>query len=339
MLGPFLGDRFLSTWLFLTLLSLTSLLHGQTNSTKTVSSALPLPEAVTRSVRVSVSVNLVLVPVTVIDSLHRPVLGLGKQNFELIEGQQEQQIRYFSQEDEPISVALLLDISGSMANRIGVLREAVHQFFIHANPLDDYTVVTVSSRPEVLIRATRSIEDVRAILEIVKPAGWTALLDSIRLAAMTLKHARYERRVILIVSDGLDNVSRHRLSDVASFIEESNIDVYAIGVKDEASPLARLLEERIDKKLLMRITDVTGGNTVVVEHSEDLPQAAAKISRSMRNEYLLGYCPTDGGHTRMWRKIRVKVTAPGETDLRAYYRKQYFTPGDFDDRVDSADLQ
>lgn len=337
MLGASLTDRFRCTWLLIAFLGLISVGFAQTNSTKIVSSVRPVQDP--NALSLHVSVNLVLVPVSVTDSFHRPVLGLEKRNFELVEGQQEQQIRYFSQDDEPISVALVLDLSGSMANKIDVLRTAVHQFFINANPQDDYTVVTVSSRPEVLIRGTQSIEDIRSMLEIVKPTGWTALLDSIRLAAMTLKNARSNRRVILIVSDGLDNGSRHRLSDIASFIEESDLDVYAIGVKDEASPLIGLLEERIDEKLLMRITNITGGHTVVVERSAELPEVAARISRTMRNAYVLGYRPTDGGHNRMWRKIKVRVTAPGEIDLRAYYKKQYFTPGDSDDYVDLADRQ
>jgi len=276
-----------------------------------------------------VNVNLVLVPVSVTDSLHRPVLNLDKDDFELIEGQEEQEIRTFSQEDEPMSVALLLDVSGSMGKKIEILREAVREFFENANPRDDYTVVTVSDRPEVLIRGSQSIEDILATLATVKAAGSTALLDSVRVAALSLQHARYERRAILMVSDGLDNVSRHHLREVADFIEESNLDVYAIGIKDEGMPFfGNLLEERIDKKLLMRITDVTGGNTVVIQSVAELPEITAHISQAMRNEYLLGYRPGDGAHTRMWRKIKVKVSAPGESNLRAYYKKQYFTPGD-----------
>jgi len=308
------------------LLSLTSIAFSQTNSAHMVPSSMPIYDADPRSVQVNV--NLVLVPVSVTDSLHRPVMGLEQRNFELFEGEKAQQIRYFYQEDAPISVALVLDISGSMGKKMDLLREAVDQFFASANPLDDYTVVTVSDRPEMLVRASRSIEDVQRSLATVQPAGWTALLDSIRLAAMSLKTARYERRVILIVSDGMDNVSRHHLKEVAALVEESNLDAYAIGVMNDVLPFFGMFAERIDKKLLARITDVTGGRTVVVEHSSDIPDAAAKLSEEMRSTYVLGYRPTDGAHDSRWRKIQVKVKGPGDANLRAYYKKGYFTPGD-----------
>ena len=289
------------------------------------SKPLPMFDAHPRSMRVNV--NLVLVPVTVTDEMHRPVLDLKQSSFELFEGSDKQQIRYFYQEDSPISVALVLDVSGSMGKQMEVLREAVSQFFYNANPNDDYTVVTVSDRPEVLIRGSRSIEEVQATLATVIPAGWTALLDSVKLAAIALKNARYQRKAILIVSDGLDNSSRWNLKKTAALIEESDVDVYAIGVMDDALPFFSFLEERVNKKLLTKLSDSTGGRTVVVETASMLPDMAAKISEEMRSTYVLGYRPTDGAHDRRWRKIEVKITNPGES-LKAYYKKSYFTPGD-----------
>ena len=259
----------------------TSAAFCQTNSARVVPSAMPLYDAHPRSVQVNV--NLVLVPVSVTDDLHRPIMGLKQHNFELFEGQQAQQIRYFYQEDAPISVALVLDISGSMAKKMDLLRDAVNQFFANANSQDDYTVVTVSDRPEVLLRGSRSIDEVQTTLAGVKPAGWTALLDSVRLAAMSLKTARYPRRAILIVSDGMDNVSSHHWKEVAGLVEESDLDAYAIGVMNEALPFFGFFEERIDKKLLKRLTDVTGGRTLVVEHASEIPDAAAKLSQEMRS--------------------------------------------------------
>jgi len=325
MASPFLFTRYRSV-IAVAVLCFATAAYCQTNSASLVPKALPMYDAHPRSLRVNV--NLVLVPVNVIDALHHPVLDLEQHNFELFEGNDPQQIRYFYREDSPISVALVLDISGSMAKRMDVLREAVNQFFYNANPQDDYTVVTVSDRPEVLIRGSRSIDDIQATLATMKPAGWTALLDSVRLAAMALKTARYQRRAILIVSDGMDNVSRHNLKSVASFIEESDLDAYALGIMNDAPPLLGALMERMDKKLLQRITDVTGGHTLVVENPSKLPEMAATLSQEMRSEYVLGYRPTDGAHDRRWRKIQVKIKSPDDTPLRAYYKKSYFTPGD-----------
>jgi Ca-activated chloride channel homolog len=325
MASPFLFARSRCV-LVIVLLSLTAIACGQTQSAAIVPKAFPMYDAHPRSVRVNV--NLVLVPVNVIDSLHHPVIDLDQKDFELFEGNDPQQIRYFYREDAPISIALVLDTSGSMGKRMDLLRDAVDQFFANANPKDDYTVITVSDRPEVMVRGTRSIDEIQATLAIVKPAGWTALLDSVRLAAIALKNAKYPRRVILIVSDGMDNVSRHNLKSVASFIEESDLDAYAIGVMDDAPPLLGAIVERIDKKLLNKLTNVTGGRTVVIENAADLPDTAARLSQEMRSQYVLGYRPTDGGHDRRWRKIQVKLKTPSDIPLRAYYKKTYFTPGD-----------
>ncbi len=310
---------------FVCLLGAASTAVSQTNAANLVPRAMPMYDIHPRAL--SVNVNVVLVPVSVTDTLHHPVMGLTKQNFELFEGNDPQPIKYFYQQDEPISVALVLDLSGSMDKQMDQVREAVNQFFANANPLDDYTVITVSSRPEVLARGTRSLEEIQVALENAKGEGYTALLDSIHLAVTAMKTARWERRVLLIVSDGMDNVSRRRLKDVASVVEESDMDAYALGIRDEAPPIIGAFTERMDKKLLMKITDVTGGHTVVVEKMGQLPGFAAKLSQEMRSQYVLGYRPPDGARERKWRKIQVKVNAP-ETQVRTYYRKAYFTPGD-----------
>lgn len=316
--------RKLYLFVFSFLLSLAAA-SAQTNTAFVGPKPLPMLDAHPRNMRVNV--NLVLVPVKVTDSLHRPVLDLPQKTFEIYEGADKQQIRYFYQEDSPISVAIVLDMSGSMGKRIDVLRDAVKQFFFNANPKDDYTVITVSDRPEVLVRGSSSIDDIEATLATVKPAGWTALLDSVRLAAMSLQHAKYPRRVVLVVSDGLDNASRWNLKKTAAYIEEADVDLYAIGVMDEVMPFFGFLEEKINKKLLTKLSDVTGGRTVVAENTSALPDLAAQISQEMRSTYVLGYRPADGAHDKRWRKIEVRITSPGEP-LRAFYKKSYFTPGD-----------
>jgi len=325
MAHSFLRGVFRRTCYSAAILCLCAPAMAQTNAVHVLPSAFPTREMSRHAF--TVNVNLVLVPVSVMDAMHHPVMGLQQSDFELFEGEVKQDIKYFYQQDAPISVALVLDTSGSMGKRMELLRDAVNEFLANANPLDDYTLITVSERPEVLLRGCRSADEIEATLGTVKAAGWTALLDAVRLATVALKNARYERKAILIVSDGLDNVSRHNLRDVASMVEESDADAYAIGIMDDALPFFGMLTERINRKLLTRITDSTGGRTVVANDLNELPRVAADLSREMRSEYVLGYRPPDGAHERKWRKIKVKLNA-GEPELRAYYKKTYFTPGD-----------
>ena len=117
------------------------------------------------------NVELVIVPVTVTDALNRPILDLPKQNFSLYEGNVEQQIRYFSCEDAPISVALVLDYSASMKNKIEYERQAVQEFFTYANPQDEYFIITVSSKPKLIASSTQSIGTIEERLTSTKPEG------------------------------------------------------------------------------------------------------------------------------------------------------------------------
>src|SRR5450755_4163662 len=181
------------------------------------------PDAVTASVSplplgprnkpMRVDVDLVLVPVTVTDSLNRPVIDLPKQNFTLYEGGVAQPIRYFSNEDAPISVGLILDCSGSMRNKIEYEREAVAEFFKYANPQDDYFAISVSSHPEVIATSAQSIETIENKLGETDPQGGTALYDSVYLGISRMKSAQHKRKALVIITDGGDNRSRYSLKE------------------------------------------------------------------------------------------------------------------------------
>ena len=166
--------------------------HIALRSSPKVSSYVPagatLPSLQSRPLRVDV--NLVLVPVTVIDPLNRPVLDLPQQNFSLLEAGVPQQIRYFTHEDAPISVALVLDFSGSMENKAPFVMQAMEQFFQNANPDDDYYVIAVSDHPTLVADASQSINTILAHLGNTAPHGMTALYDSIYLGVNKLRTSR-----------------------------------------------------------------------------------------------------------------------------------------------------
>jgi len=270
---------------------------------------------------VRVNVDLVLVSVAVTDGRNHVVTGLKRDAFTLFENGIAQEIRQFSTEDGPISVGLILDFSKSMSNKMEAQRAAVNAFFQNANPDDDYFVVTVSSHPQMIADRTQSIHSIQSALGELTPAGSTALLDAIYLGADQMRHARYSRHALLIVSDGGDNHSRYKLKDVKAMIQESDVEAYAIGLFDAA--LFKTYEEFMGKKWLGQITDATGGRTVTVDNLAGLPDAAASISWELRNQYVLGYRPRSAQISDEHRKIRVRVTDPvGSEALHAYYRQR-----------------
>jgi len=268
-------------------------------------------------------VELVLVPVTVSDSLDRSVTTLKKQDFSLYEENKLQEIRYFSTEAEPASVAILLDVSKSMTDKIETERAAIVEFFNNAHPQDEYFAIAFSDRPRVLAGPTDSIDTAQQRLMAIQPGGPTAMLDAIYLAVAELRAARYKRKAILIVSDGGDNASRYTSREIKSLLRESDVQVYAIGLFETF--FVNTIEERLGKKWLSEITDVTGGRTITVDKRSKLPQAAATISRELRNQYVLGYRPP-GPSTDKWRRVKVRINSSAEDrPLRAYYKEGYYS--------------
>ena len=273
-----------------------------------------------------VDVDLVLVPVTVTDTLNRPVLGLSKDDFQLLDGGREQQIRFFSSEDAPLSVGFVLDVSNSMMKRISTEREALAEFFRNANPDDEYFAIAVSDRPTVLVESTRTVGDIQAKLASIQPAGYTALMDSIYMALNKMQSARHRRRVILIISDGGENDSRFKVREIRDLIAESDVLVYAIRPCD-ALPLFRTIEEKLGNHVLRQITETTGGRTISLANSDNVPAAAAAISLELRNQYVLGYRIVEGAHDGRWHRIKVRMTkSHNSVPLQAHYRKGYPAP-------------
>jgi Ca-activated chloride channel family protein len=269
-----------------------------------------------------VNVDLVLVPVTVMDSMNRTVTTLKKEDFALYEEKKQQDIRYFSAEEAPVSVAILLDVSKSMSDKIDTERAAIVEFFNNANPEDEYFAIAFSDRPRVLANSTQSVDDLEKKLIAVEPGGPTAMLDAVYLAATKLRAARYERKAIVIFSDGGDNASRYTLHEIKSMVQESDVQIYAVGLFETF--FFNTIEESLGKSWLSEITDATGGRTITVDNRSKVPAAAATISREMRNQYVLGYRPVKSSTSR-WRKIKVRVDPPTlDRPLRAYYRKGYF---------------
>ena len=269
-------------------------------------------------------VDLVLVPVTITDPMNRLVTGLEKDNFQLTNNGKPQEIRHFSSEDAPISLGVIFDVSGSMADKIDKSRKAVVEFFRTANPQDEFFVVTFADKPELLADFTSSVEDIQARLVYAVPKGRTALLDAIYLSMNRMRKAHYERKALLIVSDGGDNHSRYTEGEIKSVVKEADLLIYAIGIYDRYMSTP---EEQLGPALLSDLTELTGGRAFTIDNPNDLADVSTKIGIELRNQYVLGYRPKNPAHDGKWRKIKVKLVPPkGLPPLRVYARTGYYAP-------------
>jgi Ca-activated chloride channel homolog len=271
---------------------------------------------------IKTKVDLVLVPVTVTDPANRLVTGLDKENFELFEGKDRQELRNFSSEDAPISLGVIFDMSGSMSSKIERAREAVIQFFKTANPQDEFFLVTFADRPEEISDFTQSIDDLQGKLVFTVPKGRTALLDAIYLGVSKMREAKFPKKALLIISDGGDNHSRYTEGEIKSLVKEADVMIYSIGIYDH---YFQTEEERLGPQLLGDVTELSGGRAFTIDNPNDLGDVATKIGIELRNQYVLGYRPKNPGHDGKWHKIRVKLLPPkGLPPLHVYAKTGYY---------------
>jgi Ca-activated chloride channel homolog len=272
-------------------------------------------------------VDLALINVTVTDPYNRLVTGLDPDNFRIFEDNVEQEVVTFSSEDVPISIGVIFDLSGSMANKIGKAREAAVQFFKTANPSDEFFLVSFNERAELTSSFTNSVEDLQGRMLLTAAKGRTALLDAIYLGLSQMRGAHNAKRALLILSDGGDNHSRYNESDIKRLVKEADTQLYAIGIFDPFAYRNRTPEELNGPSLLSEVTEMTGGRVFAVENLNDLPDIASKIGMELRNQYVLGYRPSNKAHDARWRKVKIKMHAPkGLPPLNVYSKTGYYAP-------------
>src|SRR6266849_3661215 len=276
---------------------------------------------------VHLDVELALVNVTVTDPYSRLVTGPEPDNFRVFEDNVEQEVVNFSSEDVPISIGVILDLSGSMANKLGKAKEAAFQFFKAANPEDEFFLVGFNERAQLLSPFTSDVEDLQSRMLSASARGKTALLDAIYLGLSQMRGAGNGKRALLIISDGGDNNSRYSERDIKRLVREADTQLYSIGIFEPFEFRRRTLEEVNGPTLLNEMTELTGGRAFTVENLNDLPDIAAKIGAELRNQYVLGYHPSNKAHDARWRKIKIKLRGPkGLPPLSVYAKTGYYAP-------------
>ncbi|HVW10721.1 MAG TPA: VWA domain-containing protein, partial [Bryobacteraceae bacterium] len=280
------------------------------------------PRAVIRS-----DVDVVLVPVTVTDPMNHFVTGLDQDAFEVYEDKVKQQIVSFGSEDAPLSVGIVFDTSASMGAKLERSRLSVAEFFKTANPEDEAFLVEFNDRPQLVVPMTHNLEEIQNRLTFTQSKGRTALLDGVYLALQTMKKARNPRKALIVISDGGDNSSRYTATEVRNLVREADVQIYGIGIYEQGAARGRTPEELSGPEMLRDLAEPTGGRHFVVDRLEDLPDVAAKIGIELRNQYVVGYSPSNEARDGKYRKILVKINQPrGLPTLHAYWRTGRFAP-------------
>ena len=276
---------------------------------------------------IRIDTNVVLIPVTVTDPLNRFVTGLDQDAFKVYEDKVEQKLVSFGSEDAPLSVGIVFDTSGSMGAKLEKSRQAVTEFFKTANPEDEGFLVEFNDRPELANPFTHNLEEIQNRLTFTQSKGRTALLDGILMGLQNMKKAHNPRKALIVISDGGDNSSRYTETEVKNLVKEADVEIYAIGIYEPAASRGRTPEELAGPGLLTDISEPTGGRHFIVENLGELPDVAAKIGIELRNQYVLGYSPSNQTRDGKYRKVNVKLVQPrGLPPLRASWRTGYYAP-------------
>jgi Ca-activated chloride channel family protein len=277
--------------------------------------------------RFTLDTTVILIPVTVTDSMNRFVLGLHKGDFRLYEDGTEQTIESFSGEDAPLSVGLVFDTSGSMSDKLRTSRRAAIQFLKTMNGQDEAFLVEFGDQASLTVGFTNQLDEIQSKLASVAPGGLTAMFDGAQLALHEMHKAKNPRKALVIISDGGDNNSRYSASEIESLVREADVQIYAMGVFQPSLPSGLSKEEVNGPRMLSRLAEQTGGRAFTASDANDLPSVAARISIELRNQYVLGYRSKNRNNDGKYRKVEVKIAPPpGIPNLKVRWRLGYYAP-------------
>lgn len=289
-----------------------------------------------------IGTQLVTVPFNVTDKTNRYINDLKKEDLEVLEDNKSQEIFSFErQTDLPITVAMLIDISGSQSYTLPAEKAAGLRFFQKVlRPRKDLgAVVTFQAESELVQTLTsdvgrleRALDDVRVPVSAATVGGGggtppinggsltgsTAMYDSIYAVSSDLLRREAGRRVIILVTDGQDNSSQVKMREAIERTWRSEIIVYSIGIGDPSY-------DGVDKGVLKKIAQETGGRAFFPRSEEDLDKAYAQIDEDLRSQYVLAYTPTNGTKDGSFRTIQVR--AKNQKELTVRHRRGYFAPG------------
>ena len=277
------------------------------------------PTSPPASSAISVQTELVVLPVTVTDAKGNAVLGLREESFQVYEDGRLQKIAMFQQGDTPITVGLIVDHSRSMGSQLPDVAAAVSSFAQSGNPRDEMFVVDFNDDVSVeLLNGKPFTDDPKELAKAVfsvRARGRTALYDAVAEGLLHLQLGHYERKALIIISDGGDNASVQKLSQVLELARKSQVVIYSVGLIGD--------DGEVDPAVLRRFAKATGGVAYFPDSKNTVANISTQIARDLREQYTLGFAPEKANNAHAFRKIEVKVSAPGQDKLHARTRSGY----------------
>ncbi len=273
-----------------------------------------------------VDANLVVLHVTVADHHGRVVRDLPKTAFQVYEDGVPQNLTLFRHEDTPVAVGLVVDNSGSMRRKLPEVVAAAAAFARSSNPRDQMFVVNFNERVSLGLPPNEAFvsdpDELHTAMLEIHARGETALYDAVATALAHIRQSPLQKKVLIVLSDGGDNASVRKFPEILSMVQRSDVITYTVGLFDE-------YDRDRNPGVLKQLAKASGGEAFFPEKVPDVTSVLQAVSRDIRNQYTLGYVPTNEKLDGTYRKVAVKLTGPHADRWIVRTRMGYFaaSPG------------
>lgn len=297
------------------------------------------PQEVGEGDVVRIDTELVTLTATVTDARGRYVANLEQNDFTIYEDSARQDLAYFNSGDRvPVSLGILFDTSGSMVDKIDGVRDAVEHFVKSVSPGDEIFLVRFSEDAEMVQDFTDDRRRILRAVENLEPQGSTALYDAVVLGLQRVAQGKHRKRALLLLTDGNDTASSAKFDAVVTLARRSEVLVYALGIGHGergsfghdvlGSIFGRQTRDDVDMKVLNTFADVTGGRAYFLENAHRggrdlIDEAAAEVANELKQQYTLGYRPTNRNKDGSFRQIKVETA---DKSLRVRTKRGYYAP-------------
>lgn len=288
---------------------------------------------------IKVDVNLVTFPATVTDGYGRYIGSLRREQFTLMEDGAPQAISLFHNEVVPVSVGIVIDTSGSMENKIHGAVDALIHFVNTIQPDDDVFLMRFAGAVDLELDFTGNRELFARAAQRLRAVGTTRLYDAVAEALEKVQSGRHKKKALLVITDGMDKSSQVSFQEVLEAARQSEVLIYCMGIWPEQAGLfghghgrRSVRDEGVDMRVLEALADATGGRAFSLESAhrggiDMIDRAAQEVSAELRQQYTVGYYPTNAARDGSYRNIRLAANVPG---VHVRHRRGYYAPRESD---------
>lgn len=273
-----------------------------------------------RAGAIVINTEVVSITVRITDKQGRNITGLDRSVFRVFEDGVAQEIVFFRSADDPASIGIVFDLSGSMkGEKIARAKEALARLVQSGHREDEYFLLAFNNRTQTLAERIQDGDAMIRALSNRTPGGNTALFDATAEALEQIRQGRWHNRALIIISDGEDNRSRVTLRKLRQLIREAGVTVYVVIIEENRLPRFVGADE------LRALAADSGGNAFTPGRPEQLADVFDQIAVELRQQYSIGYLPTNLNLDGKWRRVNVQIPPlPGLPKLSVRTRAGYF---------------